>query len=148
MEVLRPMILENMQWAHIIRGSDEDFLNILGTRSPNETWENLPHSDACLVYTTSKEVVTWINKTTRGSAPSKNLVPLSTIGAGDTFNAGLVYSLLQQNITPENLEKVTSQQWKELVLTGIELASEVCLSYDNYISENFAHSWRNRSPED
>jgi fructokinase len=144
LESFRPYMLENIAMADIVRGSDEDFYHIFGARTPDEAFKSI--SDQCrqLIYTSSHNGVTWIHPAEKGFVPSQKIDPVSTRGAGDTFNAGVVYSLLQQNITVENLTEVTSSQWDEIALTGVAFASEVCMQYENYISKEFARTWKDR----
>jgi fructokinase len=71
--------------------------------------------------------------------PVPKLTPVSTIGAGDNFNAGLIYGFCKENVGKNELEK--NINWKKLLQHGIDFASEVCMSYDNYISEEFAERY-------
>ncbi len=72
------------------------------------------------------------------TCPVKTLDPVSTIGAGDNFNAGIVYSLFRYNIGYNDLLTLPENTWKEIVATAVEFATHVCMSYDNYISDEFA----------
>ena len=60
--------------------------------------------------------------------------PVSTIGAGDNFNAGLLYGILRENLSPG--------KWSDIISSGIDFSLEVCNSYDNYISTEFAAKYR------
>ena len=68
--------------------------------------------------------------------------PVSTIGAGDNFNAGIIYGLLKYNIGYHDLSTMSKETWEKIIRCGMDLASEVCQSYDNYISKEFATSYR------
>jgi fructokinase len=72
--------------------------------------------------------------------------PLSTIGAGDNFNAGLIRTLVNNNITKKEIELLPLKVMEKIVSSGISFAAEVCMSYDNYISKEFA-SYLNNSTE-
>ena len=63
---------------------------------------------------------------------------MSTIGAGDTFNAGLIYSFIRMGIQKSNVGGVTAEMWKKVIETSVSFAANVCMSYDNYISADFA----------
>ena len=76
---------------------------------------------------------------------SSPLQPISTIGAGDNFNAGVIYGLLKYNIGKKDLATLSEEMWGRIVHCGIDLASEVCQSYDNYISKEFASNYRQQS---
>jgi fructokinase len=69
--------------------------------------------------------------------------PISTIGAGDNFNAGLIYGLLKENVTKQNIVILNEQVWQRIISHGIDFASDVCMSYDNYVSDNFAAKIKN-----
>ena len=64
--------------------------------------------------------------------------PQSTIGAGDNFNAGLIFGLLKEDVRLKDLADLTPDRWERIIRHGMSLAGEVCQSYDNYISTDFA----------
>lgn len=139
---LMPTLLENFEYADIIRGSDEDFLNIFG------------HSDTEKVYAQNINFYTNNFITTHG-AKGVNLycgkdfkhfevpciTPVSTIGAGDNFNAGIIYGLLKYNIRYEDIPSMTPDKWAPIISCGIDFSTEVCKSYNNYISPEFAEKY-------
>ncbi|WP_262493163.1 hypothetical protein [Marinilabilia salmonicolor] len=55
------------------------------------------------------------------------------MGAGDNFNAGLAYGLNR-----EKLSEGDPERWKTIVKSAVEFSTNVCLSFDNYISREFA----------
>ena len=59
--------------------------------------------------------------------------PVSTIGAGDAFNAGIVHELLKERIAAETLAGMTEETWRTILKRGTRFASAVCLSEENYI---------------
>jgi len=137
-DMLRPLITENMEIASIVRGSDEDFRNIFGAGSAGEAWEIIRNYCSCLVYTASAGGVFVRTDSFSGDFPVKKINPVSTIGAGDNFNAGMVAAIYNNGIISEDLSKIGEEQWRRIVSSGVEFASEVCLSYENYISKEFA----------
>lgn len=141
-DILRPMIIENMQMASIVRGSDEDFRNIFGAGSAGEAWEIIRNYCSCLVYTASADGVFVRTDSFSGDFPVKKIKPVSTIGAGDNFNAGMVAAIYKNGITREDLPRAGEEQWKKIVSSGVDFATEVCLSYENYISKEFAAKFK------
>jgi fructokinase len=135
---LKPLIIENMKMARLIRGSDEDFKNIFGTDTPDEAWETIRQYCNCLVYTSSAEAVYVRTISYSGKFPVRSLKPISTIGAGDNFNAGMMAAIYKYDISVDQLEKIGEREWLYIVSTGIDFASDVCMSYENYISSEFA----------
>jgi fructokinase len=142
LETLKPMIIENMHMASLIRGSDEDFRNIFGSTSPDETWEIVEGYCKCLVYTSNADGVYVNTPTFTGKFPVQKIVPVSTIGAGDNFNAGMLSSIYQNNIKKEYLESLSGSEWAKIISTAVAFATHVCLSYENYISVEFAKDMR------
>jgi fructokinase len=135
---LRPLIVENIQMAGIIRGSDEDFKNIFGAASPDEAWDVTRKYCDCMVYTASAEGVFVRTTNFAGRFPVKKIKPVSTIGAGDNFNAGMIAAIYKNGITRDQLTVTGEDMWSKVILSGVDFASDVCLSYENYISEGFA----------
>ena len=70
---------------------------------------------------------------------------VSTIGAGDNFNAGIIYGLLKYNVRRCDLDTLPEETWSRIIRCGIDFATEVCGSYDNYISKEFAESYSRQS---
>lgn len=143
---LKPLIVENMSIASLVRGSDEDFLNIFGTAGPDEAWEAVRSHCKCLVYTANAEGVFVRTEAYCGSFPVKKITPVSTIGAGDNFNAGMIAAIYFNNIDADMLRTMGEDPWKAIVATGVDFASEVCMSYENYIPQGFAEKLKNNLP--
>ena len=76
---------------------------------------------------------------------SPQIQPLSTIGAGDNFNAGIIYGLLKYDVRHADLPSLDQDTWEKIIRCGMDLASEVCQSYDNYISKEFAAKYVSQS---
>lgn len=141
-ELLRPLIIENMRMASIVRGSDEDFRNIFGAGDAGEAWSLVKDHCNCLVYTHSSNGVSVRSAGFSGSYPVRKIVPVSTVGAGDNFNAGMIAALYNNGISRDDLSKMGEEQWKKIVTAGVDFATEVCLSYENYISKEFADKFK------
>lgn len=135
---LMPLITENMKNARLIRGSNEDFKNIFGADTADEAWKAVKIYCNCLVYTASSEGVYVRTTGYSGKFGVKSIKPVSTIGAGDNFNAGMMASIYLNNIKADELDTMGEEQWSKVVGMGVEFASNVCMSYENYISEDFA----------
>lgn len=143
LDLLKPLIIENMQMASLIRGSDEDFKNIFGVNNPDRAWEVVGQYCKCLVYTANTDGVYVRTPSFSGRFPVQKIIPLSTIGAGDNFNAGMITSLYRNNIRREQLENLTEPDWSEVIKTAVDFATQVCLSYENYISDEYADKVKN-----
>lgn len=139
---LMPTILENFEYADIIRGSDEDFLNIFGQTDTEQIYaKNISFYTNNFITTHGSEGINLYcgNSCTHFDVPS--LQALSTIGAGDNFNAGIIYGMLKYNIRYNDLPDMTAEKWQPVIQCGIDFSTEVCKSYHNYISPEFAQNY-------
>ena len=139
---LKPLIIENMRMAGLVRGSDEDFKNIFRVNSPDEAWEIVKNYCKCLVYTASTEGVYVRTESYSGKFPVRRITPVSTIGAGDNFNAGMITSIYHQGLGRDQIAIAGEKEWTSIIETAVSFATHVCLSYENYISEEFASGIR------
>ena len=144
LNLLKPLIIENMQMATLVRGSDEDFKNIFDVNNPDEAWEIVRNYCKCLVYTANVEGVFIRTRNYSGKFPVQKITPVSTIGAGDNFNAGIITSLYRKNIRKEQLGNLNEREWSEVIETAVAFATHVCMSYENYISPEFAEELKSR----
>ncbi len=142
LDTLKPLIIENMKMATYVRGSDEDFKNIFGANSADEAWEIVRKYCKSLVYTANVEGVYVRTTSYSGKFPVKKITPVSTIGAGDNFNAGMLTSIYNNKLTGDHLSEIGEKEWTKIITSAVDFATHVCMSYENYISEEFANSRR------
>lgn len=124
-----PFVKENIGLADIVRGSDEDFLNLFGTKDGEETYKQVRSKGAeILIYTRNREGVDlctpWFFK--HYKVPDIQVV--NTIGAGDSFNAGLLSVLHGCKFIPQSKEF-----WDKAIGEAIIFASEVCAVNNNFV---------------
>lgn len=135
---LLPVICENMSYASIVRASDQDMLNIFGAGDPDEAWERVRPYCPAFIYTANENGVHLRTGGLDLFLEVEKIKPVSTIGAGDTFNAGLIYGLYREGIGREDIQSLGMKQWEELIGGAIRFSREVCLSYENYLPVDFA----------
>jgi fructokinase len=70
-----------------------------------------------------------------GSADAAKVV--TTIGAGDNFNAGTVYALVGNGFDKERVRHLDAPSWPQLVPVALKFSAEVCASLFNYVGEDF-----------
>jgi fructokinase len=145
LENLMPLIIENMKMATIVRGSDEDFRNIFGSENPDEAWKIVKEYCGCMVYTSKAEGVYVRTSSFSDKFPVEKIKPVSTIGAGDNFNAGIIASFYRDNIFECNLKDMGKREWEMVIQTATGFASNVCMSYENYIDPAFASKYLSAS---
>jgi fructokinase len=138
LSTLLPPILENIEMCTLLRGSDEDFRNIFGVDNADEAWDVAKKYCKSLVYTANAEGVYVRTTSFSGKFPVNKIVPVSTIGAGDNFNAGMITAIYQNKIKADELHLLGEADWSKIVGMGVAFATHVCLSYENYISSEYA----------
>lgn len=142
LNTLRPLIFDNFLHADIIRGSNEDFSFILGSDNADEAYSEIKKYCRNLLYTANNKGVFVRTDRVKSTFPVHRIEPVSTIGAGDNFNAGVVYSLYRNNIKHRDLADLNEEMWESIVTTAVDFATSVCMGYDNYISNEFAEKYR------
>jgi fructokinase len=135
---LVPLIRENMEFATILRASDEDLVNIFDAASADEAWEEVKNHCSVMVYTANAGGVHLRSASLSFHMEVERITPVSTIGAGDTFNAGLLYGLWKKGYKKEEIPSLVQKQWEGLIETAVFFSREVCLSYDNYLPSGIA----------
>jgi fructokinase len=138
---LTPNILENLEYADIVRGSTEDFEVMF------------KKTDAEVIYRSQIAFYTKNFIMTQGSRPIEmraegglkkqyaveQMETVSTIGAGDNFNAGFVFGLIKYGVTREMVASGFDEAlWDEVIACAQRFSANVCKSIDNSIDKDFA----------
>ena len=128
-------VWENVSLSDIVRGSDEDFKNIMRTDNFAVIY-NMVQKHGCrhLFLTNGAEGAFYKGGDLELHVPAKALQPISTIGAGDTFNAGLLYGISHLLPHATSLDSLLDTHVEKIMQLAIEMASEVCMSRENYIA--------------
>lgn len=142
---ITPNLLENLEYADIVRGSHEDFETLYRMTDPDKVY-NAEISFYCkkFIYTNgAQEVVLHADGDLKKNYPVMPSKPVSTIGAGDNFNAGLVFGMLHEDITRAVIERgLSEKQWDELISYAQKFAAESCSSINNYVSKEFGEKMK------
>ncbi len=127
LEDLRENIIDNYRYATIVRGSTDDFFNLYGTRNAEHIYEKYL-SPYCkhMICTDGGNSVTAIFNGEKTVVPVQPITTVSTIGAGDNFNAGYIYGLAK-GLRDENA----------LISVAQQFSSYVCQSLYNYVEPDF-----------
>jgi fructokinase len=142
LQLLEKAVAENCEYATIVRGSHEDFYHLYGKREMTEVYTEIMKRRCRIFLTThGAEGVNLYTDAIHAHFDSRKILPVSTIGAGDNFNAGIVYGLIKYDIRARDLPHLSEAEWGKVIQCGIDLSSEVCGSYSNYISPEFAANY-------
>ncbi len=134
-------LFHHLKSANIIKGSDEDFENIFGTDNPAVQLQKLRavNAKALLIVTRGAKGAVALYHKKMISVDSHRVEPVSTIGAGDGFSAGIIYGLHQAGITKESLCNLSIKEVQNILQSGIRFATKVCLLQKNYIEKDIVH---------
>lgn len=136
---VKPFIIENIEIADIVRGSFDDFKLIFDVWNSKEAFRHIQNAGCkSLIVTNAGEPVHYISESIKLHVETPRVNPVSTIGAGDSFNAGLIYGLVKLHIRKNDLPALKSPEWETLINIGVAFGSSVCESLENYIPSAFA----------
>ena len=134
-----PFVEENFKFAHLVRGSHEDFMFLFQTADPYEIYQHsLDLGCDHLIITRGGEEMLFMKPRMQTSLQPHPADIVSTVGAGDTFNAGLVFAMYRKGIFNDNYRELLSCEWGDMLEVASTFAAHACASYENYISESFA----------
>ena len=135
-----PNLIENLEYADIVRGSRDDF-EVLYKKDSAERVYRVETSFYCsrLVYTDGPNPVTvFSDGGFCHEYPMPSTPTVSTIGAGDNFNAGLICALLRHDIHRADIERgLSGEQWQMLIDSATAFSADCCKGIYNYVSEDF-----------
>ena len=137
---ITPNLLENYEYADVVRGSREDFEVLYRLSDPAKVYA-AEVSFYCkrFVYTDGANPVQL--RADGGFCESYavgNTQPVSTIGAGDNFNAGFIFGMLKLGVTRQRLiEGLTKEQWNKIMSYALAFSAESCKGTDNYVPKGW-----------
>ena len=140
---LAPTIIENLEYADIVRGSLEDFLYMYNMQDIDKIYKDkIKFYCPRFICTAGGEKVALRTNLVNKDYPVAPLQAVSTIGAGDNFNAGLIYGLLKYDVRYRDLNNLNEEIWDKIIQCGKDFAAEVCGSFSNSVSVEFAKKYR------
>lgn len=134
----RPFILENIALSDVVRASAEDLQVVFETQDCRLLYEQYIQPRCPLfIYTDGPHDIQVHTPELQLTFPVQPIPTVSTVGAGDSFNAGFVCGLIEEHFTQTDLAELTAAQWHTLVAHGQSFSQQVCQSMENYISKGF-----------
>ena len=133
-------ILENCSLSTFVRGSDEDFGFLFGTSDPETVYRD--HIAALcpnFICTCGNGPVHVFTPDFHGKYEVEKIETVSTIGAGDNFNAGFIFGLIADKLSlAQDMQKsLTAHSWEKYVRIACQFSSNVCRSMYNYVDNEF-----------
>lgn len=136
---LAEALIENLELADIVRGSADDFTHLYEMTDAEKIYKEkikfyCPH----FIFTSGGGNVRLFTKECASVYPIKKVEVVSTVGAGDNFNAGVVYGLLRAGIGREELPAMSQQQWDSVISCGLDFSAHACTLLENYVDKEWA----------
>lgn len=119
-----PNIEENMRLADVVRGSMEDFDYLYGLHEGDEIYSRVSQYCHKLILTDGARPIRVYTPDGCETYPVQTIETVSTVGAGDNFNAGYIYATMQGE--KEETSRIgMAQRWSQ----------DVCRQIGNNISD-------------
>ncbi len=140
-----PNLIDNLEYADIVRGSKEDF-EVLYKKDSAERVYRAETSFYCkrFIYTDGPNPVSvFSNNGFHKEYAMPKTETVSTIGAGDNFNAGFIYGMIKYGVTRDDVEQGLSEEvWDKLIATATAFSADCCKDIFNYLSQAFGPGLR------
>ena len=107
-----PNIEENMRLADVVRGSTEDFNYLFGLQEGTTIYERVSRYCQTLILTDGARPIRLYTPDGCETYPVQPIETVSTVGAGDNFNAGYIFAKLAiENGTLGPKGRFTLEEW-------------------------------------
>ena len=125
-------IEENMGLADVVRGSMDDFNYLYGINDGDAIYKRVSQFCKTLILTDGARSIRVYTPEGCETYPVKAIETVSTVGAGDNFNAGYIYAMLQ-GVDNQASRIEMAQRWSQ----------DVCKQIGNNISEELVRNLAN-----
>lgn len=131
-----PNIEENMQLADVVRGSTEDFGFLYGMHDGDEIYSRVSRYCRNLILTDGARPIRLYTPDGCETYPVPPTETVSTVGAGDNFNAGYIFATMQG--VPDEASRIgMAQRWSQ----------DVCRQLGNNISDELVAHLKSEARE-
>ena len=117
-------IEENMSLSDVVRGSMEDFNYLYGLHDGDAIYERVSRYCQTLILTDGARSIRVYTPEGCETYPVRAIETVSTVGAGDNFNAGYIYAMMQGSHDQASRIEM-AQRWSQ----------DVCQQIGNNISD-------------
>lgn len=144
LESLLPAIHRNFRESTLVRGSADDFEVMYNCRIAREIYaRHISKYCPLFICTAGGGLITVCTPQASYDVETPHVENVvSTVGAGDNFNAGFIYGLIHEGVTRSQLTGLDCGGWKRLLHFATAFAGQACQSTDNFISTAFAETLR------
>jgi fructokinase len=136
---IRQKVEENLHLTKVLKGSEQDFCRLYETSDATTIFSKMnTYGIKALIITAGEKPVQLITSNFSKEYHFEAVKPVSTIGAGDNFTAGIIAGFYKYQVNIENINSLPEQCWDHIINLGNSFAAEVCKCEFNYISPQFA----------
>ena len=140
---LAEALIENLEFADIVRGSADDFTYLYDMTDADKIYkEKIKFYCPNFIFTSGDGDVRLFTKDGSERYPVKKIEVVSTVGAGDNFNAGVVYGLMTAGATREALPAMDSVEWSRIMGCGLDFSAHACTLIENYVDKEWAEGYK------
>ncbi len=126
---LRPFITGNIASSDIVRASVDDLATAFGGDEPE---------CRCFIRTDGPRKIVLRDVSGTSEYPVEQIDTLSTIGAGDSFNAGIAYGLIKEGVSREDLlAGLPARVWDDIIGCARAFSQACCRSLENYVPADY-----------
>lgn len=132
-------IEENCKLSDFVRGSVEDFDCLFNNTNPEYIYsERIKGLCPNLIVTRGDKSTEFFRADGQHfSFPVEPIETVSTIGAGDNFNAGFIYGLIDADVRQEDCHCLEEAILARSIGMACLFSSNVCHSFNNYVDNGF-----------
>ena len=127
-------IEENMSMTTVVRGSVEDFGYMMGLHDADEIYDRVSRFCDTLILTDGARPIRVFTPEGCQTFPVQPIATVSTVGAGDNFNAGYIYAMMR-GMEDQKSRVEMAQRWSQ----------DVCRQIGNNISDELVAQLRNEA---
>lgn len=140
---LSEALIENLEFADIVRGSADDFLYLYDSTDACKVYkEKIMFYCRNFIFTSGEGDVFLFKNRESERYPVKKVDVVSTVGAGDSFNAGVIYGLLAAGTNRSTLSELTMEQWNGIIGCGLDFSAHACTLMENYVDKEWAAEYK------
>lgn len=140
---LTSTLIENLEYADVVRGSADDFRNLYGTQDADAVYrDKIRFYCPNFICTTGAGKVSLRTATLAKEYSVEAQEVVSTVGAGDNFNAGILFGMLKYRVGRADLGDLAETGWDALIRCGNDFAAEACRNIGNSVTQEFADTYR------
>lgn len=138
-------LIENLEFADIVRGSADDFYYLYEMTDAEKIYkEKIKFYCPEFIFTSGDGDVKLFTKEFSDVFPVNKVDVVSTVGAGDNFNAGVVYGLLNALVERETQSQLSKEEWSRIISCGLDFSAHACTLIENYVDKEWAANYRNK----